>query len=108
MYNNCCCSMAGTKACLTCPNSMSGVGDRYPAPYQGLPWPEKIWPEKFVEPEWKRQQEESRSKMFETLKLIQEAKEAAGESKAFFGRGIYLLVDSSDEELALAEQVGGV
>jgi hypothetical protein len=29
----CCCSLAGTPACWTCPNSMSGTGDRYPAPY---------------------------------------------------------------------------
>jgi len=29
----CSCSLAGTRACLTCGNAMSGVGDRYPAPY---------------------------------------------------------------------------
>jgi hypothetical protein len=30
---NCCCSLVGTKACFVCQNAMSGVFDRYPAPY---------------------------------------------------------------------------
>ena len=29
----CCCALAGTKACFTCPNNMTGVWDRYPAPF---------------------------------------------------------------------------
>jgi len=29
----CCCNLSETKACFTCPNSMAGIGERYPAPY---------------------------------------------------------------------------
>lgn len=38
----CSCSLAGTRACLTCGNAMSGVGDKYPAPYGKQD--EYVWP----------------------------------------------------------------
>lgn len=34
----CCCSLAGTRACFTCPNSMAGIWDRYPGPYISTLW----------------------------------------------------------------------
>ncbi len=106
----CCCSLAGTRACFTCANSMSGVWDRYPSPYF------KDWTHDLlgpgskgydVPPDW----EELTKRAAESFKKLRDTMNTASilteKSTLKFGKN-YLHTDSSDEDVALAAQVSGV
>lgn len=93
----CCCSLAGTKACFTCSNNMSGTHDRYPPPYMCYT-PETVSQTIAIPTTY----EELAQKALENLKnlsaRLEEAHKAAGESTLHFG-------SSSDEEDAQLELV---
>jgi hypothetical protein len=78
----CHCAMAGTKACLTCANSMSGTWGRYPAPYAVKL---ENCPTTYIEPDWKRLQDLSHKKLVDLYNKMQEASEKADHSTLRFG-----------------------
>lgn len=89
MSNICCCSLAGTAACLTCANAMSGVGDRYPAPYVRSPeydltaWKQRYYGGWEVSDKFK----EYRAKQADVEKIMQEHRELGLGNMEFFGDG---------------------
>ena len=92
--NKCFCSLANTNACYNCASSMTGTGERYPAPYVNPTWGESV------------------SRFNEIFGKIQELyKKPSVINSNTFGISVVnnnLFVDSYDEVIAAEQRVCGV